>query len=311
MMNHSTFHSVTSVICSRLGVNPKRLFWNVAGTGILATSLWAGAAFAGDPFRSGSQAHSIGPKTEAAFRSLFEQGNYPQAELYVQEALQSEPNEPLSYAMRAFFAYQQKDQAALNRYATQTREVAERLAKTDPLRSQIYIGVGHVLEVGAVVASDQASSSAGSPQVFAQVQQVFKAIDAAAAIAPNDPELNLVKGFIDLLLAANFPLSSPDRAVERLEDYAAPDYVVYRGLAVFYRDQKQPTKALAAIERALRSAPGNPELLYIKGRILSAQGKRQESLALFEQALAKKNQLPESLVKQITQERDQILRPTS
>ncbi len=300
----STFHSGTSVMI-------KRLLGSIAGAGILTVSLLASPAFAGDPFRTGNQAHSIGPKTEAAFRSLFEQGNYPQAQLYVEQALQSEPNEPLSYAMRAFFAYQQKDQAALSRYATQTREVAERLAKADPLRSRLYVGVGHVLEVGAVIASDQASPSTGSPQVFDQVQQVFKALDAAAAIAPNDPELNLVKGFIDLLLATSFPLSSPDRAIERLEDYAAPDYVVYRGLAVFYRDQKQPAKALDAVEQALKSAPGNPELLYIKGRVLAAQGKQQESLALFEQALAKSDQLPASLVKQITQERDQILRPTS
>lgn len=299
-MINRAIHSVTSAFTQRL--------LSIAGVSILTTSLWVSGALAGDPFRTGNQARPIGPETEAAFKSLFEQGNYSQAQPYLQAALESEPSEPLSYVMQALLAYRQNDQAAFKRYAMQTRNAGERLGKADPLRSHIYIGVGNFLEVGAAISGSSASPLSGSSLTSSQVQQGFKALDAAAAIAPNDPELNLVKGFVDLLLAANFPFSSPDSAIERLEDYAEPDYIVHRGLAIYYRDQDQPAKALGAVEQALQSAPGNPELLYSKGQILAAQGKQRESLALFEQALAKRSQLPASLVKQITQARDQVLR---
>ncbi|MGI8505179.1 MAG: Sll0314/Alr1548 family TPR repeat-containing protein, partial [Hassallia sp.] len=62
--------------------------------------------------------------------------------------------------------------------------------------------------------------------------------------------------------------------------------------------------------RALKMTSANPEMYYLKGQILQAQGKKQkrqpliqEAIANFDKALAKKSQLPASLVKQIESER--------
>jgi hypothetical protein len=66
---------------------------------------------------------------------------------------------------------------------------------------------------------------------------------------------------------------------------------------------KQAAKALPVIDRALQSVPDNPELLYLKAQILRRQENRS-SVEYFNRALAKQAQLPASLVRQITKERD-------
>jgi hypothetical protein len=41
-------------------------------------------------------------------------------------------------------------------------------------------------------------------------------------VDPNDPELNLITGYMDLMLAVNLPFSDPAQAIERLEKYGSP-----------------------------------------------------------------------------------------
>ena len=293
---------------------PQRI-WQTVGTAAIAVSLWATPSLAKDPFRT-SNLRPIGDNTEAAFRSVFEQGNYKSAESSLRQA---EANEPLAFALKAFLAYsnsqgesdRSKKQAALDsfkNYATQTRQSAEQLVKTDPLRGNLYIAVGNFLEGVYVVGSQGVVR--GTPQALGKLQQAFKYLDEAEKIDPKDPELNLLKGYIDLLLAVNvsLPLSSPTQAIERLETYAAPRYLADRGLALGYRDLNQPDKALKAINQAIAAAPKNPELSYLKAQILVRQGNNRESIPLFEKALSQKDQLPNSLTTQIQKELDRTLR---
>ena len=289
-------------------LNAQRI-WRVVGTATIALSLWVSPSLAKDPFRTASP-HAIGDKTEAAFRSIFEQGNYKNAASALSQA---ESGEPLAFALKASLAYsnwqgesdQSKKQAASDSfkgYATQTRESAEQLLKTDPLRGNLYLAVGNFLE-GAHVVSTQGVIR-GTPQALGKLQQAFKYLDEAEKIDAKDPELNLLKGYIDLLLAVNvsLPLSSPTQAIERLEKYASPRYLAYRGLALGYRDLNQPDKALQAINQAIAAAPKNPELSYLKAQILVRQGNNKEGIALFEKALSQKDQLPSGIVSQIQRE---------
>ncbi|MCY7321607.1 MAG: tetratricopeptide repeat protein [Phormidesmis sp. CAN_BIN36] len=283
--------------------------WRVVGTATIAVTLWASPSLAKDPFRTANP-HPIGDKTEAAFRSIFEQGNYKNA---ASNLSQAEAGEPLAFALKALLVYgnlqgesdQSKKQAALNSfkgYAAQTRESAEQLLKTDPLRGNLYIAVGNFLEGVHVVSTEGVIR--GTPQALSKLQQAFKYLDEAEKIDAKDPELNLLKGYIDLLLAVNvsLPLSSPTQAIERLEKYASPRYLAYRGLALGYRDLNQPDKALQAIDQAIAAAPKNPELSYLKAQILVRQGNNKEGIALFEKALSQKDQLPSGIVTQIQRE---------
>jgi predicted Zn-dependent protease len=120
---------------------------------------------------------------------------------------------------------------------------------------------------------------------------VFENMDEAEKIDPNDPEFNLLKGYMDLILAVNLPFSNPQQAIDRLQKYAAPAYLAERGIALGYRDLDQADRALAAVDQALRGTPDNPELLYLKAQILAIQNKYPESLPFFRQALATPDRL--------------------
>ncbi len=268
------------------------------GFAAVLVGLLANPSFAKDPFRTTNQ-KPIDDRTEAVFRSVFEKGDYKTAQAQLGQAPTSEP---LANALRAALAYQQGDLNSLNTYATQTRETAAQLSRTDPLRSNIYQATGSFLE-GAYIVSSQGIVN-GIPQALGKLQDAFGYLDAAEKIAPQDPEYNLIKGLIDLNLAANvrLPLSSPDDAIQRLERYAGPRYLADFGLALGYRDLKQYDRALAAIDRALQAAPNNPQFSYTKAQILVRQGQRAQSIPLFQKALSKSNQLPPSIVTQIQRE---------
>ncbi len=261
----------------------------------LAWSLVANPALA-DPFRSNNP-HQIGDQTEQAFKMMFEQGDYVQAAQILQTA---ETNEPLAYAMKAALAYIDKNWDVMGENARLTRETAEQLLTTDPLRGHLYVAAGQFLE-GAYTLSTQGTVRA-TPALLGKLQQVFDNLEAAEKIDPQDPELNLMKGYMDLMLAVNLPFSNPDQAIDRLQTYASPDYLAQRGIAIAYRDLDKPDQALVAVDSAIQQTPNNPELYYLKAQILRKQGKEQESLRFFRQALAKQSQLPSNLAYQIAWE---------
>ncbi len=276
-------------------------------SGAIALSICINSAIAGDPFRA-SNPQAIGPATETAFKTMFQQGNYKAAKTQVQQALSSEPNEPLAYAMAASLSYIEQDFKSMDSYAQKTREVADKLSKTNPLRGNIYTAAGHFLEGANIIA--KSGTTKGAPQALSKLRVVFQYLDAAEKIAPNDPELNLIKGYMDLMLATNLPFSNANEAIQRLEQKASPGYLAYRGIAVGYRDLKKYDPALDFANKALIEAPKNPEVLYLKAQILSSQAKGkdgkdnnktllEEARKNFDAALAKPEQLPRSLVAEI------------
>ncbi|TAG95162.1 MAG: hypothetical protein EAZ09_08815 [Oscillatoriales cyanobacterium] len=287
-------------------LNSKQTMRAIGGVAI-ALSICIHSAIAGDPFR-GSNPQAIGPNTETVFKTMFQQGNYKIAKTQIQQALSSEPNEPLAYAMAASLSYIEQDLNSMNSYAQKTREVAEKLTKTNPLRGNIYLAAGHFLEGANVIAKE--GTAKGAPQALNKLRVVFQYLDAADKIAPNDPELNLIKGYMDLMLATNLPFSNASDAIQRLEQKASPRYLAYRGIAVGYRDLKKYDSALDFANKALAETPKNPEVIYLKAQILSSQAKGkdgkdnnkallEEARKNFDAALAKPDQLPRSLVAEI------------
>ncbi|MBR8831103.1 MAG: tetratricopeptide repeat protein [Chlorogloea purpurea SAG 13.99] len=259
-------------------------------------------SWAGDPFRK-TNPRNIGDKTEAAFNVIFKQGDYKTAVKSATVATETEPNEPLAHALRASLAYTTKDWENLRIYGRKTTEAAEKLKGSDGVRGNLYLAAGNFLE-GAYVFQKEGPVSA-----ISRLQQVFQYLDAAEKAAPEDPEVNLLKGYLNLILAVNLPFSSPEQAIERLETYASPDYLVDRGIALAYRDMKEYDKALQFMDNALKETPDNPEVQYLKGQILRIKGNADKNGALLKQALnyynlalKKQDQLPESVQKQLNRE---------
>ena len=284
----------------------------VAVGATLAAIVLAHPAFAGDPFRT-ENPRAIGDTTERAFRVLFQEGNYQESNTILKDAAKEEPKEPLIYAMKAAFAYLEEDWDDLDSYATRTRETAEELTTTDALRGNLYTAVGHFLE-GAYIISREGTIR-GTPQALNKLQKVFHHLGEAEKISAEDPEVNLIKGFMDLMLAVNLPFADPAEAIKRLRDYAGPDYLAYRGLAVGYRDLDKYAEALAAVNQALQITPDNPELFYLKAQILVEKGGDrdlallQEAQANFDAALAQAPaKFPPGLQRQLQKERDRNAR---
>ncbi len=278
-------------------------------------NIWVSPSLGADPFRT-TKPRNIGDKTEAAFKAIFQQGDYQTAERYLQQALSTERNEPLAYAMKASLAYMNQDWTTLDTYSKKTLETAQKLMTSDPLRGNLYTAVGDFLE-GAVILSREGTLK-GAPQALSRLRQVYDNLDKAEAISANDPELNLLKGYMDLMLAVNLPFANPEQAIERLQKNAAPRYLVDRGVAIAYRDLKQYNQALDYANRALKQTSDNPELYYLKAQILKEQAKKdtnqqlmQEAIINFDKALAKKSQLPTNLVKQIEHERGNAVKRLS
>jgi tetratricopeptide (TPR) repeat protein len=273
----------------------KRLGLVLAGasTVILQLSL---PALAGDPFRTSSPRTSISESTEAAFYAVFRDGDYVTAQDLLDDA-DADAIDPLHHAMLASLAYLEGEAGLpelLDR-ALLTQDAAEGLMRTDPLRGHLYGAVGIFLE-GAHVLQTQGIAR-GTPQVLGMLQTVFDEMDAAERIDPNDPELSLIKGFMDLLLAVNLPFANPEQAIARLAAHGRPIYVAQRGIAVGYRDLGEYDQALEAVDAALAAAARessntNPDLLQLKAQILAGLGEREESAAVYTEALTYADQLP-------------------
>lgn len=272
---------------------------------LVSLNFWASPAI-GDPFRKINPIE-IGEKTEAAFKAIFEEGNYKQAINYLKIAESEEISEPLVYAMISSLHYLDENWESLKLYAQKTTEVAENLIAINPVRGNIYAATGYFLE-GAYIISAEGTLK-GAPKALEKLRKVFSHFEAAERINSLDPELNLLKGYMDLMLAVNLPFSDLTKAIETLEDKAYPHHLAYRGLAVAYRDLDNIKKALKYVDQALSEVPENPEIHYLKAQILVAQARdknndlsiiiRKKADKNFAQALAKSDQMPKRLIAQI------------
>jgi len=92
---------------------PRRTVNALAGAAIMVVSFWVTPSLAGDPFRP-SNPRNISDNTEAAFESIFKQGDYKTAKDYLQQAEASQETDPLVYAMLAAIAYTERELENLN-----------------------------------------------------------------------------------------------------------------------------------------------------------------------------------------------------
>lgn len=283
----------------QVNFNPKLPWVKLSSSALLSIFsliLYSSASFAGDPFRT-TNPRNISAQTESAFKALFEDGNYPQAKVYLTEAKNSSQNDPLLPALRASLAYTEQDWDNMEIYTKETLEIARSIGSKDPLRSNLYLAVGNFLD-GA-----NEYRKKGALAALGKLQLVFDYFDKAERIDKNDPELNLIKGYLNLMLAVNLPFSSPQQAIDNLKSYASPQYLVNRGIAIAYRDLKEYDLALTYVNKSIESTPLNPELYYLRGQILRKKGEKENSLSLLEEAvknfdiaLAKVEQLPQEAV---------------
>ncbi|XFA72260.1 tetratricopeptide repeat protein [Thermosynechococcaceae cyanobacterium Okahandja] len=276
-------------------------------SGAIAPWVLSTAALAGDPFRSGTQARPISEQTEAVFLALFQDGNYVKGKELLPAALERDRQEPLTLTLAASIAYLNEDWAAYKRYAEETLRTAQMLTRRDPLRGNLYQAVGHFLMAGYEISEAGAGPVLGASAALLRVQQVLDHVNRAEAVNPKDPELNLIRGFMEWGIASNVGFVSMERAIETLQTYAAPSYLRYRGLALAYRDRRQWQDALNAVNLALAEAPNNPELLYLKAQILMGSGDTNQSRQYFQQALAKEQQLPPGIRAEIQRRSRRVL----
>ena len=264
---------------------------------VLVTAATAMPSFAADPFRT-SNARAIGGETQKAFELMFREGNYVGAVKQLDVAIRTEASEPLLFALRASTLYTKEDYLGMQVAGKRVRKNAEALKGKDNLRAYLYIAVSDLIEAGYIVKTDGLSSAA---KALPLVQNVFDNIKKAQDINPNDPELNLIKGYVDMLIASVLPLSDLETALASLRQYAAPDYLKWRGIALAYRDARKPELALDAVNKAIAAAPNNPELNYLKGQILWMQGGSSVPIAKkqFEVALSKSKQMNPSLLAEV------------
>jgi tetratricopeptide (TPR) repeat protein len=287
--------------------SPRNRWFKIFTQSFLGVLLLSTPAWAGDPFRS-NDSHNIGDQTEAAFEAIFRDGDYRGAEQILAGAVQNEPNEPLVYAMKASFAYDANDMEAMKSYASQTLEAAQRLVPSDPLRGNLYIAVAYFLEGGYLLKKGSYLQAVG------KTGTVFEYLDKATAINPNDPEVNLLRGYLDLFLSRYTPFSQSQQVISRFEQYAAPDYLRYRALATTYRDLEKYDLAMDNIDRALAVTPNNPELQYLKGQFLRNEGRRtmdlsklQQAEKYYQMALQKQDQLSRALIVQLNHENNAVM----
>jgi tetratricopeptide (TPR) repeat protein len=282
---------------------PLKLVFESVSVSMLAAMITIATAmpsFAADPFRT-SNARAIGNETQKAFELMFKEGDYAAAVKQLDLAVRTEASDPLLFALRASTAYAKEDYLVMQDAGKRVRSNAQALKGVDNLRAYMYIAVSDLIEAGYIVKTEGLSSA---PKALPLVQSVFDNIQKAKDLDPNDPELNLVKGYIDMLIASVLPLSDLETALESLKQYAAPDYLKWRGIALAYRDARKPDLALDAVNKALVSAPNNPELHYLKGQVLWMQGGGNIPAAKkqFELALSKSKQMNPSLLTEIREQ---------
>jgi tetratricopeptide (TPR) repeat protein len=79
---------------------------------------------------------------ERAKEAMFRDGDYVKAKQYLNAALKSEPNEPLTYAMNTLYPFSAGDFEKVKEYGDKTAKAGEELMKTNPMRGNLYQGVG-------------------------------------------------------------------------------------------------------------------------------------------------------------------------
>jgi tetratricopeptide (TPR) repeat protein len=261
----------------------------------LAILLFANAASAADPFRVGIKARPIGSSLQSAFEDFFRYGRYQSSNQKLTKAEAENPNEPLVYTLLAATAYQNQQKEAFLTTLPKIRAASKAIAAKDVARSHLYQGIAQGLE--GYFLKDSVTDL---PKTLTYASSMLMEIDKAHQLSPNDPEINLFVGFINMVLGKR------DEALTNFQK-AGPPYLALRGQALVYRDTKDYPNAQTAVDKAIAAAPKNPELLYLKAQILSLQKNPVEAVKFFDQAIKLGDQLPQGTLKQINKERSSQL----
>jgi tetratricopeptide (TPR) repeat protein len=248
-----------------------------------------------------------GVNIEKAKEAMFRDGDYVKAREYLTLALKTDPNEPLTYAMNSLYPFSSGDFEKVKEYGEKTSQAAAKLATTNPIRANLYQGVG----LAILSAYEMKRENGGALGALSNLQKVFAHMDKAKQLDPNNSELNLLNGYMDLLLAVNVPFSDTNQAIEQLQN-AEPKYLAYLGIYIGRRDLKEYDKAIEAIDKAIELAPNNHEFIYHKAQIYAIRGREKKndtdlkkSIQLFEVAYQKRDRLLLGTLVQILSERCQ------
>jgi tetratricopeptide (TPR) repeat protein len=183
---------------------------------------------------------------------MFKDGNFYEAQKTVDRAFATEADEPLLHAMKASLFYINKrrtgDLEFMRDYALKTRKAAQALMSDNPCADISILGASYLLEAGYEVTKKGVVR--GAAKGLSLVQQALDEIELAAEINPDDPEVNLIQGYMDMLVASVVPLADLEDALGSLRK-SGPEYLKWRGIALGYRDAKMPNEALAAVDKAL------------------------------------------------------------
>jgi tetratricopeptide (TPR) repeat protein len=278
-------------------LTPPRLRSTVQGLAVLPLAMLfcAQLAWAADPFRVGVKARPMGPSLQSAFEDFFRYGKYQSSTQKLTKAQAENPNEPLVYTLQAATAYQNQQKDVFLTTLPKIRAASKLIAAKDSARSHLYLGVAQGLE--GYFLKDSVTDL---PKTLTYASSMLLEIDKAHQLAPNDPEVNLFVGFINMVLGKH------DEALKNFSK-AGPPYLALRGQALVYRDTNDYAKAQMAVDQAIAIAPQNPELLYLKAQILSRQKNPTEAIRFFDQAIKLGDQLPPETLKQINKERNSQL----
>jgi tetratricopeptide (TPR) repeat protein len=271
---------------------------------LLAVTLVSTAdpAWAKDPFRA-TKARPIPAETATAFDTLFREGNFRGAIPQIEKAIKANDSEPLAHTMRALVEFFRQDMNAMRRSGQSVKQRAQALIGKDKLRGHLYLAIADLIEASYLFKTEGIS---GVPRILPLVQNVFDEMKNAQKIDPTDPELNLLKGLMDILISsvssAVIPSTDVEASLANLRQFSAPDYLKWGGITVAYRDARKTDLALEAVDKALASAPNNPVLHYFKGQIFWVQGNIPEARRYYLLTLSKSPQLPDQFVKDVLSE---------
>ncbi len=249
-----------------------------------------------DPFRTGDNAREMTPEIAIAMNTYFCDGNFDLLSEQMEAARLSAPQEPMIYVSMAALAYLDEDYDTIGLMIDETLTAVESLKETDPLRAHIYAGAGYGMRAAHRIVTDGLAS--GLPRALPDINAMFAEFRGARRIDANDPELNYMSGFIDLMMTRR------QRALEQFDSIEYPSHMAYRAQAMALRDMDNYSDALERVDLAISTGCDNPELYYLKAQILRLLDRPQASIRWFERALAMSDQLPETIVEQIQYERD-------
>jgi tetratricopeptide (TPR) repeat protein len=261
----------------------------------LAVIFCAHSTLAADPFRTGVKARPMGASLQSVFEDFFRYGKYQSSSQKLAKAQIENPNEPLVFTLLAATAYQNQQKDVFLLTVPKIRDASSRIAVKDSARSHLYKGVAQGLE--GYFLKDSVTDL---PKTLTYASSMLLEIDKAHSLSPNDPEINLFVGFINMVLGKH------DEALKNFQK-AGPPYLALRGQALVYRDTKDYANAQVAVDKAIAVASQNPELLYLKAQIFVLQKNPNEAMKYFDQALKLGNELPADTLKQINKERSSLV----